>query len=329
LWNGGDKAHAMPELQSAVKLAPANFEYSYYLGSAYLRQSQLPEAVAELKRAVGIGPSSAPAWADLGQALDQAGDLAASVDAYAHAVGADPANDEVRNNYAYLLIETRQAERGIAEARKVLEHNASDTSALMNIGYAHLKLGNFVEAEKAYRDTIAVYKYSAAAHYDLGIALKGEDRLEAAKEEFQEAIDLDATLAMAHYSLGITDWQLGDFKGLAEQMRAAIAVSPDYAEAHYMLGIALKSDENYDAAMKELREAIRLDPTTPGPWNTIAQILRIKGDNAGSEQAFAKGTELKRIKEAQLSSAFDEGMRGGGMMNPIARMPQKPVGAPR
>ncbi len=80
-----------------------------------------------------------------------------------------------------------------------------------------------------------------------------------------------------------------------------------------MLGIVLKQSGDLDGAIPELKEAIRLDPSTPGPYNTLGQILRIKGDKQGSEEAFATGARLKREKESQLANTLDQGMRGGTM----------------
>jgi hypothetical protein len=67
----------------------------------------------------------------------------------------------------------------------------------------------------------------------------------------------------------------------------------------------------------ELRESIKLDPSTPGPYNTLGQILRIQGDKAGSEQAFAMGTKLKAEKDKQLENSLDQGMRGGMTPKPL------------
>ena len=72
-----------------------------------------------------------------------------------------------------------------------------------------------------------------------------------------------------------------------------------------MLGIVLKQTGDLDGALAELKEAIRLDPTTPGPFNTLGQILRIKGDKQGSEEAFAAGARLKREKEGELANSLE------------------------
>ena len=291
LWNADQHERGLSELKAAAKLDPGNFDYQYRLGSACQRT----------------------------------GDLAGAAEAFGKAIALHPDNDDLRNTYSSTLIETRQADRGIAEARAVLAHNPKDLNALMNIGYADLKKGEFDAAEKTYRDAIAIDAMSPAAHYDLGIALKSKDELEAAQKEFREAIRLDPSLAQAHYSLGITDWQLGDFEGLTAEMREAIRISPEYAEAHYMLGIGLKQGGDLDGALAELRESIKFDPGTPGPFNTIGQILRVKGDQQGSDEAFATGARIKRENEAQLANTLEQGMRGGATMGPMMKPMAQPI----
>ena len=112
------------------------------------------------------------------------------MNAYKRAVELDPKDDQTRNEYATVLIETVQPERAIEDHWRVLAHDPANATAHMNIGYASLKMGEFDKAEKAYRAAVASDPKSAAAHYDVAIALKMEDRLEAAQKELEEAIRL-------------------------------------------------------------------------------------------------------------------------------------------
>lgn len=100
--------------------------------------------------------------------------------------------------------------------------------------------------------------------------------------------------------IGIACWQSGEFDEAAKEMRAAIAIRGDYAEAYFMLGTALKQKGDAAAAELALRTAIRLDPANPGPYNTLAQIMRQKGDVEESKRLFAEGERVKRSKEAEL-----------------------------
>ena len=67
-----------------------------------------------------------------------------------------------------------------------------------------------------------------------------------------------------------------------------------------MLGTALKQAGHLAAAESALRSAIRLDPGNPGPYNTLGQVLRQKGDVEASRQAFAEGARAKQKKETEL-----------------------------
>ena len=89
-----------------------------------------------------------------------------------------------------------------------------------------------------------------------------------------------------------------------------------------MLGIVLKQSGDLNDALSELREAVRLDPTTPGPFNALGQILRIKGDKQGSDEAFATGARLKREKDHQLADTLEQGMRGGSFPKPLPAPPR-------
>ena len=55
-----------------------------------------------------------------------------------------------------------------------------------------------------------------------------------------------------------------------------------------------------------LRQAIRLTPNDPGPHNTLAQLLRAKGDDAGSRAAFAEGAKAKEKKEIELGKMLQK-----------------------
>jgi hypothetical protein len=49
-----------------------------------------------------------------------------------------------------------------------------------------------------------------------------------------------------------------------------------------------------------LRAAILYDPNNPGPYNTLAQLLRQKGDLEASRAVFEEGAKAKQNKEAEL-----------------------------
>ena len=67
-----------------------------------------------------------------------------------------------------------------------------------------------------------------------------------------------------------------------------------------MLGTVLKQKGDWAPAEEALRNAIRLTPADPGPYNTLGQLLRQKGDLEGSKRMFAEGARVKQAKETEL-----------------------------
>ena len=66
-----------------------------------------------------------------------------------------------------------------------------------------------------------------------------------------------------------------------------------------MLGTALKQKGDLVAAVPVLQESIRQNPNDPGPYNTLAQILRQQGDLEGSKKLFAEGARAKASKDRE------------------------------
>ena len=103
-------------------------------------------------------------------------------------------------------------------------------------------------------------------------------------------------------------WQSGDFDAAAREMQAALAISPEYAEAHFMLGTALKQKGDLAGAEAALREAIRLSPADPGPYNTLAQVLRAEGRRRGQPRGIrARARRRSRRRRPSLGRCSRRG----------------------
>jgi Tfp pilus assembly protein PilF len=85
-----------------------------------------------------------------------------------------------------------------------------------------------------------------------------------------------------------------------------------------MLGTALKQKGDLEGAAKALQEAIRLDPTTPGPFNTLAQVRQQQGEAGAARELFAKAAAVKKKLEADQVRRLST-MGAGGAALPSRR----------
>ncbi len=120
--------------------------------------------------------------------------------------------------------------------------------------------GKLDEAITEYRAAIRIKPDHAEAHYLLGVALAVQGKLDEAIAEYRAAIRIKPDHAEAHYLLGSALASQGKLDEAIAEFRAAIRIKPDDAEAHYSLGVALAAQGKRDEAIAEYRAAIRTKP---------------------------------------------------------------------
>jgi tetratricopeptide (TPR) repeat protein len=104
---------------------------------------------------------------------------------------------------------------------------------------------------------------TAGLHFDAGLELQEDGRLEEAISEFDEAIRLSPVFAGACNERGITYSKLG-FPSLAIlDYGDAIRFDPQFAEALTNRGREFSGLGQYDRAIQDLDEAIRVEPELP------------------------------------------------------------------
>ncbi|WP_414578593.1 tetratricopeptide repeat protein [Anabaena sp. CCY 9402-a] len=124
-----------------------------------------------------------------------------------------------------------------------------------------------------------------------------EEKLEAAAQKYQEALDIDLTSVRANISFGNVLKEQNKYKQAIDKYRTAISLNPDNAEAHFSLSFVLCEQMKLEEAMKELHKAIRLNPKFSLAYILLAVILLKQGK---SEEAC-----LKLKKSAHFASRDD------------------------
>lgn len=81
--------------------------------------------------------------------------------------------------------------------------------AYFNWASLHLERGEARDAETLLIQVLAIDPHLALAHYNLGLALKSQNRFEEAIHHYQRALALQPDYAPAHQNLGVTLFRLG------------------------------------------------------------------------------------------------------------------------
>jgi len=149
-------------LRKALQSKPDYAEAHYTLGTVYKQQGKLPESASELREAIRLQPDFAGAHTTLAAVLRQSGD----------------------------------AEGAAAEAKEGARISASmnnlqAATVSTNSGKRLLAAGDLEGAITQFRSAIHSEPNYAAAHYQLGLALRQNGQAGEAKKEFEKASELD------------------------------------------------------------------------------------------------------------------------------------------
>jgi tetratricopeptide (TPR) repeat protein len=152
-----------------------------------------------------------------------------------------------------------------------------DFQGILNEAIGHANARRMGEAEASYRRLLALQPGFAAGHFNLGVALAGQEKFDGAIKHYQRAITLDPKHAEANNNLGVLRAAQGRLADAVALYERAIAIKPEYAEAHNNLGAALAELNRLDEAAVEYERAIALDPRYPEAHNNLGVLRERQG----------------------------------------------------
>ncbi len=148
----------------------------------------------------------------------------------------------------------------------------------------------------------AVVPENPRAHYNLGVLLIDERRLDEADAAFRRTLALDPDHEGAHYNLALTLAARDRREEAVVQFREAVRINPGNARTHKNLASALRAIGREEEAMRHLDEARRLEPGKAGDLNDLGLLLARKGRHA---EAIGRFREALAIDATHADAHFN------------------------
>lgn len=136
-------------------------------------------------------------------------------------------------------------------------------------------------------------------HFERGLALQREKRLDSAVQEYLEAIRLGSPSARPHFNLGIISFAKGDTAKAIEHFKDGLELEPDNAQAHADLGKLYGLNGAFDLAIAELERTLQLNPENESAQRRLARFkeqrqIHKSALEEAQERAVLEPDELKR-----------------------------------
>ncbi len=170
----------------------------------------------------------------------------------------------------------------LEEAKALCEeaaHAENNPGAWCLLGVIHGMLNNLAEAEQCLRTAVRLRPDYAEAHYNLGIALATERRLDDAIAALRETVRLMPEHAEAHMRLGAALAASGQPEAAAESFHRTIHLKPDHPAAYAYLGNVCAGLGKMEEAVDYYRQALKQQPgdleTTNNLGNALSELDRL------------------------------------------------------
>ncbi|MBW8370373.1 MAG: tetratricopeptide repeat protein [Thiobacillus sp.] len=136
------------------------------------------------------------------------------------------------------------------------------------------------------RQAVALDPKLAVAHFNLGIALRSQNRFEEACQSFKRAIALlpnyiEAMEALAHAYIALYDWPAA-----VQVLNEIIAIWPHKAEIHSDLGTIYQAMGRSQDAITAYETALKINPRLGVALNSLGSAYQGQGDFEQAERCY-------------------------------------------
>ena len=235
----GSADRAIVAFQHGLLRRPADPWTYYRLGDAYVQKFR---ATAD------------PSWLTLAER------------ALRRSLALDPEQASARRHLAYVLYTRHDFDDAAREAARAVAADPGDSHAWGVLGDAHLEVGRYVEAERAYRrmletgNDLYAHARSAALPSLRGDVLGAIAALERALVRGRAEGRPAEALAWVEWQLGQEHWNRGDLAAAETAYRAALVTIPGYHRALAALAQVLVARGRGSEALPFLEQAIAVVP---------------------------------------------------------------------
>jgi len=227
-------------------------------GNALRAAGDLEGAIASYRRSLEAAPGYAPSLYNLGMALHEAGSFEDAEQCFRRVLTLAPRDPDALFHLGALLQRRQRLDEAADAYRQALALRPDDFELRMRLGDVLLAARTPValaEAERCLTEAAALQPESVAAHFNLGIALRWQGRLEPAVASLRRAFDLQPRMqaclaALLSATQHACDWSR--FDELCELRRSRARPVADAAEPPAdpfgLLSIPATLDEQLAAA---------------------------------------------------------------------------------
>lgn len=239
-----------------VKLRADAFAAWDNLGLALLQQGKMEEVERAFRRSIKLNPANPIPHVGLGQLYRVRGELQKSVNELQAALRIDPQQANTHHQLALSLRAANQIPQAIDHIRKATELNPNAVEAWHTLGELSRSQTDFEGALNAFQRALQIHP-QAETWFSLGLLMEELNRRSAAISSYRNALALQPELLPAYIRLGIVLRIDGDIDAARTQLDRALQINPGHPIAVAELAKLLAMQGHYQTALEQLRPLLK------------------------------------------------------------------------
>lgn len=328
----GQQGNAVTQLEAAYKKDPGQTRAGYALVGLYLRDNQMPKALAVAQSLVTRQPAN-PSFQDLlGLAKARMGDVAGARVAFEQAIKLDSTLLQAQLNLARLEIAAKRYDRAQPLLDEVLKSDERNTEAMYELARLAERRGKPDDAMR-----LLTKAFDVAGSKDLRAALalvdlhmrqeRREDGLKVARQIAADLPDeLPVLLALARVQIvnadrasarttltaatrvagfdaqvqveiALLQMSAGNLPGAAYSVDKALSAKADYFPAHVLMTEVETKLGEFAKAEQRAQQIVRKEPKLPIGYSLLGDLATARNQPAAAVDAYRKAHQIQPTTE--------------------------------
>ncbi len=269
-------------------------------GASLLAAGKTDEAIRAFQKALKLDSKIVAAHFNLGLSYQQKGDYSKAIKQFEQTVYLNPSDFEAFNNLGHLYM-TQNLDRALACFQKATRLNPHLSEGFYNLGVAYMAKGQYREAIKSYRTSLAIYPRNSIVLNNLGVTVEKIGKPKEAMKYYKKALKINPQNAQALANIGASLIYIDPRKS-SEYFKKSIAADPNIESAAYNLGVALRILGDTRGSIYYFKKALSLNPHFSPTYGQLYHQIRETCDwkAAGQIKTMMKKLTGKDLLKKQL-----------------------------
>ena len=218
----------------------------------------------------------------------------------------DEHNIEAMKMLGLCNVNLKLYDEGRAIFETVVKYKNDDATSWFYLGSCYDNMDDFLHAETAYKQVIALREDYLDAYSNLAIIYLRSGSPDKALPIALSLLEKDSDSAKTYYLVGTTYLALRDVENCIVYLSKAAELNPENAQTYNNLGTAYLSAGNHQAALENYLKATELSLKNPLTYFNIGSILQLQNKNVEACEYFEKAYEIEKCEQYMVALALSE-----------------------